>query len=247
VRSLTFDDPDVIQTVLDPRQPHVLVSPYTRALASALCVNPRPAKVLIVGLGGGAFPTFLRHYYPDAHVTVVELDPEVIVVAKRFFAFKEDDRCRAVCADGRKFIEASKDQYDLIVLDAYGAQDIPRALATAEFLRAVQGRLAPGGVIAANISGPTANPLYDRMIATYHLVFGPRLHRVDAPAPSVQRTILVQGDPTRPAGKPRMIEIARRVQADLKLSFDLPALVEAGYHEAEAGGNSSPLLDADPQ
>jgi spermidine synthase len=251
VRSLTFDDPDVVQTVLDPTKPHELVSNYTRAMTSALCVNATsPKSVLIIGLGGGALPSFLRHYFPDTRVTVVELDPDVIAVAKKFFAFKEDDRCRAVCGDGRKFIEDSKDQYDLIYLDAYGSEDIPRALATAEFLRAVKARVSPNGIIASNISGPSANPLYYRMIATYRLVF-PELHRVDAGGRSVQRTIIALPAPL-PAGAPpinrdALTTRARALQSKLRPSYDLPALIADGYQPVDRTSQTAPLLDADKE
>ena len=79
------------------------------------------------------------------------------------------------------------------------------------------------------------------------LVFGPRVRRVDAAAPSVQRTILVPADAARVGGKAQWVETARRLQADLKLPFDLPGLVDAGYHDVERDGNAVPLLDADPQ
>ncbi|MEQ2208239.1 hypothetical protein XENOCAPTIV_006857 [Xenoophorus captivus] len=59
---------------------------------------PRPnqfaifiVSVLLVGLGGGGLPQFLRDFVPNATVEVVELDPVVLEVAKEWFGFRPDD------------------------------------------------------------------------------------------------------------------------------------------------------------
>src|SRR5688572_5636343 len=109
--SLVFADSasPATQTSLYPDRPHELVLPYTKALAASVVFRPQPRRVLIVGLGGGALPAFLRKHFPEAHVTAVELDPAVIDVARRFFGFKEDDKLKAIAGDGRKFIETTQE------------------------------------------------------------------------------------------------------------------------------------------
>lgn len=73
--------------------------------------------------------------------------------------------------DGRDFIEDSRGGYDLIILDSFDADSIPRHLATLEFLAGVRKALAPAGIAVANVWGRTTNPLYAHMLLTYRAAF----------------------------------------------------------------------------
>jgi spermidine synthase len=228
------------QTALYPDRPHELILPYARAMASTFLFHPKPKDVLIVGLGGGALPSFLRKHYPDTNVTAVELDPKVIEVAKQFFGFKEDDKLKAVAGDGRKFIETTDHAYDLIILDAYGPESIPKALATREFLEAVKKRLTPGGIVASNIPGPVNNDLYDEMIRTYQVLF-PELHVIRAPEPSIQQTVVAFPVKTR-IKKDDLVQSASQLNDRLKLNFDLAEIVRNGYRTAPSIPSSTKVL-----
>lgn len=59
-----------------------------------------PVSVLLVGLGGGGLPQFLRDFVPNVTVEVVELDPVVMEVAKEWFGFRPDDRLTVTLGDG---------------------------------------------------------------------------------------------------------------------------------------------------
>lgn len=59
-----------------------------------------PVSVLLVGLGGGGLPQFLRDFVPGVTVEVVELDPVVMQVAKECFGFRPDDRLTVTLGDG---------------------------------------------------------------------------------------------------------------------------------------------------
>ena len=45
-------------------------------------------KVLIVGLGGGCVTSYLAHKYPHLELGSVEIDEEIVAVAKKFFNYK---------------------------------------------------------------------------------------------------------------------------------------------------------------
>lgn len=57
-------------------------------------------SVLLVGLGGGGLPQFLRDFVPGARVEVVEQDPAVLEVAQGWFGFTPDDRLTVTLGDG---------------------------------------------------------------------------------------------------------------------------------------------------
>ena len=101
--------------------------------------------MLIVGLGGGSLPSLLRKHYPRMTIDVVDIDADVVAVAKKYFGFREDAAMHVYVEDGRRFIEKCKQPYDIIFLDAYGPENIPYDLATKEFLLACAAPWGPRG------------------------------------------------------------------------------------------------------
>jgi spermidine synthase len=112
----------------------------------------RRRSALVVGLGGGTFPMLMRRTHPDMRIDVVELDPLVRKVAGLYFGLVEDAKLRLHIADGADFMRRTGKQWDLVLLDAYGAGGIPAALATDEFFADVARRVSPGGIAIANIA-----------------------------------------------------------------------------------------------
>ena len=62
--------------------------------------------MLLVGLGGGGLPQFVRDFVPGANIEVVELDPVVLEVAKEWFGFRPDDHLTVTLGDGLERIDA---------------------------------------------------------------------------------------------------------------------------------------------
>ncbi|KAF5192434.1 Methyltransferase-like protein [Thalictrum thalictroides] len=65
----------------------------------------RMAKTVIIGLGGGLLPMFLRLRMPCLSIEVVELDPVVVRLARDYFGFVEDKQLRVHVADGIEFVK----------------------------------------------------------------------------------------------------------------------------------------------
>jgi spermidine synthase len=111
----------------------------------ALALNPRASRTLVIGLGGGTVVKRMWRDYPEMLLDVVELDPEVVEVAREYFALPEDERIRVHVGDGREFVEGTSDAFD--------DDRVPRPLTTEEFMRAVRGRLGEDGVVVYNLIG----------------------------------------------------------------------------------------------
>ena len=109
-------------------------------------------KVAILGNAGGTTARAFGVYYPGAHIDGVEIDPAVSAAGRRFFGLGDNPRLTVVTADARPFLAASHEKYDLILVDAYRQPYVPFYLATREFFRLARQRLAPGGLIALNVS-----------------------------------------------------------------------------------------------
>jgi spermidine synthase len=113
-------------------------------------------------------PTPITFFDPD----VVEIDPAVTRVAKKFFGFVTKPNIRVFEEDGRVFVKRAmkgRKRYDLIMLDAFDHEYIPEHLLTREFLKEVRAVMTPEGVLAANTWSGTR--LYDHESATYESVF----------------------------------------------------------------------------
>jgi spermidine synthase len=91
--------------------------------------------------------------YPEMRIDAVELDPDVVDVAHRFFALPDDERIRIFVGDGRGFLESRTDTYDVAIVDAFDEDRVPRPLTTEEFMRTLSDRLAPDGIVAYNFIG----------------------------------------------------------------------------------------------
>jgi len=172
MRTLLFERGGGRQSVVKPGDPDHLELPYARVALAGLALCEEPRRILVVGLGGGTLPMFLRAHYPAATIDVAEIDPELVDVARKFFGFVEDERMRAHVGDGRQFIERARQaDYDVIFLDAFGAHDVPKQLTTQEFLQITRRALKPNGVVVSNVWRAASNPLYDSMVRTHQEAF----------------------------------------------------------------------------
>jgi spermidine synthase len=176
-RCLFFVHPEThikhYQGCLYPARPLAQLLPFSRFLLASLLVNPKPDRVLVIGMGVGSVPMAIRHAVPTAFIETVDLDPAVIEIAKQYFQYRDDEMTRSYAVDGRVFVKKALEKgikYDLIVLDAMNEQYIPEHLLTVEFLREVKRLLSPNGIVAANTFAKSR--LYDHESVTYSAVYG---------------------------------------------------------------------------
>lgn len=232
LRALYFGGGPNRQSALYPGRPLHLELAYSRVATVGLALVPPDARVLFVGLGGGAMPMYAREVFPRARIDVVEIDPLVVDVAREYFGFIPDRGLRVHVGDGRAFLEeAPPGSWDLIVLDAFSESGIPRALTTRQFLETVRSRLTPGGVVVSNV--PTTHSLSPSMFATYQSVF-PEVQRIEVRRRRQQVVVAGAGD--RPLDRSTLVEATRVFAAGRDLGFDLPLLVERGVLPATPTG-----------
>jgi len=244
LRTLLFERGGGRQSVVKPEDPDHLELPYARVALAGLALCEEPRRILVVGLGGGSLPMFLRKHYPFAAIDVAEIDPDVVDVAKKYFGFREDERMHARTGDGRQFIEnARQADYDIIFLDAFGARDVPKHLTTLEFLQITRRALKPNGVVVSNIWRPASNPLYDAMARTYQEAFE-ELFILDVPG-DVNNIFLAL--PRRQTlGQRDLAGLARKISTAKQFRFDLGELVEYGFqHAHEKNPQARVLRDAE--
>lgn len=239
LRILRFEKDGARQSVVKLGDPDHLELPYTRAIPVAFAFVEKPQNVLIVGLGGGTIPSLLRKRFPDMSIDVVEIDPGVVEVARSHFGFREDAKMHAYVEDGRRFIERAGRRYDIIFLDAFGADSIPYPLVTREFLDSVRRALTPRGAVIGNLWSRASNPLYDSMLRTYRAVYD-EVSTVDVHGAGNKILIAL---PWKPAlSTQELVRRSRQLSRQLSLRSDLGDIVEGGYHRVGADGASGRIL-----
>lgn len=113
-------------------------------------------RVLALGGGGYAWPKHALTEHPGLVMDVVEIDPAVEQVARRWFFVDElkeiaGDRLRLVVADGREYLKGASACYDAVVNDTFVGAVPARRLSTVEAARAVRNSLVPDGVYLTNV------------------------------------------------------------------------------------------------
>jgi spermidine synthase len=172
VRYLRFDS--TFQSAMELDEPFATVFEYTDYLQLGLAYAPSTRRVLFIGLGGGSAVKRMWRDFPALQLHAVEIDPEVVRVAERWFELPRDQRLEVTAQDGRRFLQTTDERWDMIVIDAYFADSIPFHLATTQFFELVRSRLSPGGVVVSNVIGAvegTDSKLLRSMTKTYRSVF----------------------------------------------------------------------------
>ncbi len=136
----TYDPAAHQSTSLFTHMLNGLVHAYTSNLNDVLCI----------GLGVGITP--MEFARAGAHVDVVEINPAVIPVARRWFDL-ETNKLNITVGDGRQFLNRCEKKYDAVALDAFLGESSPSHLMTREAFTAMHRVLRPGGTLVINSFG----------------------------------------------------------------------------------------------
>jgi len=134
----------------DVRRPAHLLHQYSRLQMLGSLYPKELTSCLVVGLGGGSLSKALLAQFPRLKVDSIELDPEIVKLAREYFGYQDSERSRSIVSD-------------LIVLDAFDGLEIPQPLRTVQFYALVKKHLRQGGVVVANLHCTSANYNRDRV------------------------------------------------------------------------------------
>lgn len=124
--------------------------------------HPHPQNVLIIGGGdGGAAEELLKHPSIEK-VTLCELDAAVVNMSKRHFTSVhcgvfDDPRLSLMIGDGIKFVDETREKFDLITLDLTDPVGDAKALYSQAFFADCKTKLALGGALTIHIGSPFAH------------------------------------------------------------------------------------------
>ncbi|MCL2655896.1 MAG: fused MFS/spermidine synthase [Betaproteobacteria bacterium] len=155
IRYLHFGS-DWVQGAMRVRRPFALELEYTRQMAAGLLLRPAPwpRRVLMIGLGPGSLAKFFYHHVPGCKISVVEIDPRVVQIARSHFRLPEEDaRLAIVIGDGADYVTRRSGYWDAILVDGFDYKAQAGALATEPFYAACRAALSEGGLFTANLFG----------------------------------------------------------------------------------------------
>jgi spermidine synthase len=144
---------------------------YAYGLERLATVKGVPKTVLIWGLGPGVYARAMAE--TGSNVTVIEIDPMSEKVAREYFGLPAS--VRVIIGDARTETSRLTEKYDVIVLDAFSGDSPPFHLLTREAFADLKKRLAPDGLVVANIVGGVsgeASRVASSIVATMESVFG---------------------------------------------------------------------------
>ncbi len=154
LESLVLDH--LVHSYTDLKDPFYLEYEYIRIYEEFVrwqSGKKKSFKALFLGGGGYTFPRFIEVKYPKAEIDVVEIDPEITQVVKKYLGVSENTRIRSFNEDGRWFVMNCKEDgsYDFIFGDAFNDLSIPYHLTTKEFALELKRLLKPEGLLLANV------------------------------------------------------------------------------------------------
>lgn len=168
-RYLYFDE--TIQGVLDLGKPERPVLEYVGLIASlAEAAGPYGGDVVVAGLGACTSYHALCPVVGETRIHVVEVEGKLVDLGRRFFQLPE--KSWVSIADLGDWVFQEPGYYELVVMDCYGASEMPPHLMTREFMQALKSRLTPGGSVIFNIWDPGCNVLCGHQVRTILDVFG---------------------------------------------------------------------------
>lgn len=126
---------------------------YDYALAAPFMAGVHEKEelnVLILGMGTGTFATQCENYFSNMRMEGVEIDEDITDLAVTYFHLPKD--VPVTTYDGRAYLNAVDQTYDVIMVDAYQDITIPFQMSSIEFFTLVKEHLSEDGVMVVNMN-----------------------------------------------------------------------------------------------
>jgi len=145
-------DPYGIQSGMYLDNDNDLVYRYAHYYRLADAINPAIGSALMIGGAAYSYPKDFLNKHPTASMDVVEIDPKMTELAKKYFHLPDDPRLQIYHEDARVFLNENQKKYDAVYVDAFTSHlSIPYQLTTREAVQKIYDGLNDNGVVVANI------------------------------------------------------------------------------------------------
>lgn len=143
-----------IQSSMRVSAPFALELAYSRGMMGFLLFSDKVRNVLTIGLGGGSVPKYIHEYCPEINQTVVEINPQVIRIARSHFYVPDNDgRLNIIEDDGIAYLLNHTNSADVLMIDAFDSRGIPPNFCSQDFFDSCEAALTNQGIFAINLWG----------------------------------------------------------------------------------------------
>jgi spermidine synthase len=171
VRALHFSLSE-IQSRMRMDDPDGLDLAYTQRMMGFLLWQPRPARIAMIGLGGGSLAKFCHRYLPDSTLLVAEINPHVIALRDEFGIPPDSARFEVRCQDGAVLVREPAQRSEVLLVDGFDWEGLPEALCSQAFYDDCAGALTDTGWLVANLPSSASQPLFAVHVARIRHTFG---------------------------------------------------------------------------
>jgi hypothetical protein len=125
---------------------------YVDLFHVAAALAARRQRALFIGCGGAVALRQFAGVYPGLAMDLVECDPAVIALARKFYALDDIPGLSVHIADGAEFVKrAPSASFDVAIVDAYDASALVQPFAEPAFFAALRRSLSLGGAMGINV------------------------------------------------------------------------------------------------
>ncbi|MEZ0232366.1 MAG: polyamine aminopropyltransferase [Methylophilaceae bacterium] len=157
IRSLHLGS-DTVQSSMRVKTPFELELRYTRGMMAFLLFSSKVKNLLAIGLGGGSVPKYIYHHLPDIDTRVIEINPQIISIARSHFMVPEDDeRFSVIEGDGVVYLQTHHETAQVLMIDAFDSKGIPPDLCSQDFFDQCAAALTIDGMMLINLWGSDKN------------------------------------------------------------------------------------------
>ncbi|HEY1043186.1 MAG TPA: fused MFS/spermidine synthase [Telluria sp.] len=161
-----------VQGAMRLSRPDAIELEYVQMMMMWMLFIEQPRRIAQLGLGSGALTKFCYQRFPQARVSVAELNPNVIAINRALFGLPPNDaRLDVREMDALDFVNdpANHGKLDVLQVDLYDEEARGPVLDTPEFYEACAACLKDGGIMTANVFGDFSN--YDKNLQAMEMAF----------------------------------------------------------------------------
>lgn len=162
-----------VQGAMRLAKPDNIELEYVQMMMMWLLFNHQPQHIVQLGLGSAALTKFCYRRLPQARVTAIELNPNVIAMCESQFALPPNDaRLNVREMNAMDFVldPANRNTVDVLQVDLYDEEARGPVLSSQEFYQGCAEVLRDGGIMTTNVFGDDFTN-YDKNLQTMELVF----------------------------------------------------------------------------
>lgn len=134
-------------------------SPYLKKMWRTLFrthpLHPAPRAILMLGLGAGGEISTLNRVFPNSTLTVIEQDPEMVLLSKKLQLYKPYPYPQVIEGNALEIVPTLPTSFDLIICDIFEGKSPSHIVGNIDFLKTIREKLTSTGYAVFNIYADT--------------------------------------------------------------------------------------------